>query len=149
MGGRVAVAATALRTMQLQRVMERLVQRGVLQIAAFTPTDAAHVVGLQNTYDASAARKAATLFARRRDRLGKAIAAVGAGRFTSFRDLAIINRQITEATYATIDAIGDVLVTIIILSYQLELNPWDCLESAYNEIKERKGQTIDGVFIKE
>lgn len=50
---------------------------------------------------------------------------------------------------ATIDAIGDVLVTIIILSYQLELNPWDCLESAYNEIKERKGQTIDGVFIKE
>ena len=74
MGGRVAVAATALRTMQLQRVMERLVQRGVLQIASFTPTDAAHVVGLQHTYDASAARKAANLFARRRDRLGKAIA---------------------------------------------------------------------------
>jgi len=74
MGGRVAVAAAALHTLQLQRVMERLVQRGVLQIAAFTPTDAAHVLGLQHTYDASAARKAATLFARRRDRLGKAIA---------------------------------------------------------------------------
>jgi NTP pyrophosphatase (non-canonical NTP hydrolase) len=26
----------------------------------------------------------------------------------------------------TIDAIGDVLVTIIILSAQLELNPWEC-----------------------
>jgi N-methylhydantoinase A/oxoprolinase/acetone carboxylase beta subunit len=31
-------------------------------------------LGLQHTYDASAAHKAATLFARRRDRLGKAIA---------------------------------------------------------------------------
>jgi NTP pyrophosphatase (non-canonical NTP hydrolase) len=50
---------------------------------------------------------------------------------------------------ATIDAIGDVLVTIIILSYQLELNPWECLETAYDEIKNRKGKTIDGVFIKE
>jgi NTP pyrophosphatase (non-canonical NTP hydrolase) len=49
----------------------------------------------------------------------------------------------------TIDAIGDVLVTIIILSYQLELNPWECLESAYNEIANRKGQTVNGVFIKE
>lgn len=49
----------------------------------------------------------------------------------------------------TIDAIGDVLVTIIILSAQLELNPWECLESAYGEIANRKGQTINGVFIKE
>ena len=74
MGGRVAVAATALATLQQRRVMERLVQRGVLQIAAFTPTDASHVLGIQNTYDADAAVKAAELFARHRDRLGKAIA---------------------------------------------------------------------------
>ena len=78
MGGRVAVAAKALSTMQLRRVMERLVQRGVLQLAAFTPTDAAHVIGLQSTYDADAAGKAAELFARNRDRLGKALAADGA-----------------------------------------------------------------------
>jgi N-methylhydantoinase A/oxoprolinase/acetone carboxylase beta subunit len=74
MGGRVAVAANALRTMQAKRVMERLVQRGVLQVAAFTPTDASHVLGIQSTYDSSAARKAAELFARQRDRMGKAIA---------------------------------------------------------------------------
>ena len=49
----------------------------------------------------------------------------------------------------TIDAIGDVLVTLIILSAQLELNPWDCLETAYNEIKGRKGKLVNGVFIKE
>ncbi|MDO8363816.1 MAG: hydantoinase/oxoprolinase family protein [Actinomycetota bacterium] len=77
MGGRVAVASTALATMQLRRVMERLVQRGVLQVAAFSPTDAAHVLGLQATYDDAAAAKAAELFARRRDRLGKAIAVDG------------------------------------------------------------------------
>jgi N-methylhydantoinase A/oxoprolinase/acetone carboxylase beta subunit len=74
MGGRVAVASTALNTLQLRRVMERLVQRGVLQIAAFTPTDASHVLGIQATYDVAAARKAAELFARNRDRMGKAIA---------------------------------------------------------------------------
>ena len=74
MGGRVAVAATALRSRQHHRVMERLASRGVLQLAAYTPTDAAHVLGLQQTYDTDAARKAAALFARKRDRLGKYIA---------------------------------------------------------------------------
>lgn len=54
-----------------------------------------------------------------------------------------------ENEEATIDAIGDVLVTIIILSAQLELSPWECLESAYEEIRNRKGKTVDGVFIKE
>ena len=78
MGGRVAVAASALATLQHRRAMERLVQRGLLQIAAFTPTDAAHVLGIQSTYDTDAARKAADLFARARDRMGKAIAADGA-----------------------------------------------------------------------
>ena len=67
-------SSKVLSTLQLRRVMERLVQRGVLQIAAFTPTDASHVLGLQHTYDTEAARKAATLFARGRDRQGKAIA---------------------------------------------------------------------------
>ena len=75
MGGRVAVASSVLATLQLRRVMDRLVQRGVLQIAAFTPTDASHVLGIQRTYDVGAARKAATLFARNRDRMGRAIAA--------------------------------------------------------------------------
>lgn len=74
MGGRVCAASPALATLQLRRVMERLVQRGVLQLAAFTPTDAAHVLGMQNTYDVAAAGKAAQLFARNRDRLGRAIA---------------------------------------------------------------------------
>ena len=49
----------------------------------------------------------------------------------------------------TIDAIGDSFVTLIILSAQLGLNPKDCLLSAYTEIHDRKGKTVDGTFIKD
>ena len=48
-----------------------------------------------------------------------------------------------------IDGIGDVLVTLIILENQLGYDIEDCLEVAYNEIKNRKGETINGTFIKE
>lgn len=46
------------------------------------------------------------------------------------------------------DGIGDSFVTLIILSYQLGLHPKECLESAWNEIKDRTGNTENGVFIK-
>jgi NTP pyrophosphatase (non-canonical NTP hydrolase) len=47
-----------------------------------------------------------------------------------------------------IDAIGDIQVVLIILSEQLGINYKEALESAYNVIKERKGKTINGIFIK-
>ena len=47
------------------------------------------------------------------------------------------------------DEMGDIFVTLIILCMQLQLDPVNCLESAYNKIKDRKGKTIDGQFIKE
>lgn|SRR5699024_6449700 len=47
------------------------------------------------------------------------------------------------------DGIGDVVVTLIILAQQNNMSLQDCLEQAYNEIKDRKGKTINGVFIKE
>lgn len=48
-----------------------------------------------------------------------------------------------------VDAVGDSFVTLIILSAQLGLDPAECLSFAYDQISERKGQTVDGVFIKE
>lgn len=48
-----------------------------------------------------------------------------------------------------IDAIGDIRVVLIILSEQCQLNDDDCLESAYNVIKNRTGKTVDGTFIKD
>lgn len=47
------------------------------------------------------------------------------------------------------DSFGDVLVTLIILAKQLDYDLVECLETAYNEIKDRTGKTIDGTFIKE
>lgn len=44
---------------------------------------------------------------------------------------------------------GDVLVTLVILAKQLELDWEECLSMAYEKIKDRKGKTIDGVFVKE
>ena len=47
------------------------------------------------------------------------------------------------------DGFGDVMVTMIIAAKQLNLNITDCLDSAYFEIKDRKGKMINGFFVKE
>ena len=47
------------------------------------------------------------------------------------------------------DGIGDVLVVLIGLSMQLGISVEECLNIAYDEIKDRKGKLIDGVFVKE
>lgn len=44
---------------------------------------------------------------------------------------------------------GDVIVTLIILSNQLNIDFVECLEMAYDKISRRKGKTIDGTFVKE
>jgi len=47
-----------------------------------------------------------------------------------------------------IDGIGDAFVTLIILSKQLGLHPTECLQAAWDEIKDRTGKTENGIFIK-
>jgi NTP pyrophosphatase (non-canonical NTP hydrolase) len=46
------------------------------------------------------------------------------------------------------DALGDILVTLIIQASMQNLELEDCLESAYNIIKNRKGKMINGQFMK-
>jgi len=46
------------------------------------------------------------------------------------------------------DALGDILVTLIIQASMQNLELEDCLESAYNIIKDRKGKMINGQFMK-
>ncbi len=46
------------------------------------------------------------------------------------------------------DGIGDSFVTLIILAKQLGLEPAECLEAAWNEIKDRTGKTVGGIFVK-
>lgn len=48
------------------------------------------------------------------------------------------------------DAIGDVLVTLLVGCATAGIDPLDCLQLAYDEIKDRKGTLrADGVFVKE
>lgn len=47
------------------------------------------------------------------------------------------------------DSIGDSLVTIIILAGIVGQDPRGCLLEAYNIIKDRKGKTSNGTFVKE
>lgn len=47
------------------------------------------------------------------------------------------------------DGIGDTVVTLIILAQQQGWTLKECLQYAYDEIKNRKGKTINGTFIKE
>lgn len=47
------------------------------------------------------------------------------------------------------DGIGDAVVTLIILAQQHDFTLHECLQTAYDEIKDRKGKTINGSFIKE
>lgn len=47
------------------------------------------------------------------------------------------------------DAIGDTLVTVIILADILNIDPIAALQEAYDVIKNRKGETKNGTFVRE
>lgn len=47
------------------------------------------------------------------------------------------------------DGIGDSIVTLVMLAEIYGMSIEDCLETAYNEIKGRKGKMVNGSFIKE
>ena len=47
------------------------------------------------------------------------------------------------------DSIGDMYVVMVILSMQLDVSVEECVSYAYDEIKDRRGKMVDGVFIKE
>jgi NTP pyrophosphatase (non-canonical NTP hydrolase) len=48
-----------------------------------------------------------------------------------------------------IDAIGDVMVTLIMQAVLWDTNLNECLHKAYEQIKERQGRMVDGVFVKD
>jgi NTP pyrophosphatase (non-canonical NTP hydrolase) len=59
---------------------------------------------------------------------------------------AVAKRDIKEAE----DAIGDVLVTLVMTAALLDLDVVECFAHAYDQIKDRKGYLNEnGVFVKE
>lgn len=62
-------------------------------------------------------------------------------------------QELYEALYEgdrleTIDAIGDIQVVLGVICSQLHLDIDHCRECAWEEIKDRKGKMINGVFVK-
>lgn len=49
----------------------------------------------------------------------------------------------------TVDAIGDIVVTLIIQCEMQGLDLLECLSEAYNQIANRTGKMVDGVFVKD
>ncbi len=64
-------------------------------------------------------------------------------------DRAISKEEYEEGKKLFIDAMGDTFTTLEILSNQLGFNSDECRTFAWNEIKDRKGKTIGGTFVKE
>jgi len=48
-----------------------------------------------------------------------------------------------------IDDIGDIIVVLVNIAERNGLALDECLEHAYNDIKDRKGRMVDGIFVKE
>lgn len=48
-----------------------------------------------------------------------------------------------------IDDIGDIIVVLINIAHRSNLTLEQCMEHAYNDIKDRKGTMVDGLFVKE
>ena len=78
-------------------------------------------------------------------------------RLTGLAQLAKVTEELGELSAGinkndedkTKDSLGDIMVTLIILAQDLNFDLLDCLNKAYNVIKDRKGKVIDGSYIKE
>jgi hypothetical protein len=47
------------------------------------------------------------------------------------------------------DDIGDIMVVLINIMERNNYSLTDCLETAWDDIKDRKGRMVDGIFVKE
>lgn len=65
------------------------------------------------------------------------------------RDVFLRPHDFENPEWSLKDAIGDSIVTLIVLCLQLGYDVEECLTIAYNDIKDRKGVMIDDNFVKE
>ncbi|MCE2281763.1 helix-turn-helix domain-containing protein [Streptococcus thermophilus] len=64
------------------------------------------------------------------------------------RDVFLKPNDFDDPEMALKDAIGDSIVTLVVLCLQLGYDVEECLKIAYNNIKDRQGIMIDGNFVK-
>ena len=103
LGDTVLPVGDLLRTRMESGALTRLVDRGIVQVSGVTPSDASHVLGRLNSWDAQAARKALELVARKRvgsgDRLAEGpdeLAQMIVDQLTEQTSLALLETAFTE-----------------------------------------------------
>lgn len=64
------------------------------------------------------------------------------------RDVFLRPSDFDDPEWSLKDAIGDSIVTLVVLCLQLGYDVEECLKIAYNNIKDRKGIMIDDNFVK-
>lgn len=77
LGDQILPLTKVLRTRMEVGTLNRLVDRGLVQVSGVTPSDASHVLGRVASWDTEAAEKALTLFARKRLGHGEVVAPDG------------------------------------------------------------------------
>lgn len=92
-----------LKTRMESQALQRLVRRGLVQIAGVTPSDASHVLGRLEAWDGEAAQKAMALLARKRTGSGNTLARTPEGmaqmivdRLTHQTSLALLETAFAE-----------------------------------------------------
>lgn len=57
--------------------------------------------------------------------------------------------KIVPNRFEVIDAIGDMMVVLTIIAFMNHTNLLNCYETAWDQIKDRKGKIVNGIFVKE
>ncbi len=99
LGDEVRPVSAVLRTRVESGALGRLIDRGLVQVSGVTPSDAAHVLGLLDTWDSDAARLALRSLARRRS---------GNGEVLALDPEAMAKNIIDQLTRQTMDALLEV-----------------------------------------
>lgn len=63
-----------------------------------------------------------------------------------------VAHELTRGKYNTTemkDSLGDVFVTLVGMTHHLDLDLSECINMAYQEIKDRTGKVVDGSFVKD
>tara|TARA_R110000822_G_scaffold80320_3_gene191458 strand:+ start:20120 stop:20446 length:327 start_codon:yes stop_codon:yes gene_type:complete len=61
----------------------------------------------------------------------------------------LLDAILAEDKVEAVDAIGDILVTLIMQARLWNTNLYECLDEAYEVISKRTGRMVDGIFVKD
>lgn len=115
----------------LSRALDRLVARGLVAVSGFTPSDASHVLGLQQTWDVEAARLGAECWVRHLGGVGRRDRPVDAEHFaravvesmTAQSGVALLRTALAEQGLPDLDSGGELGRALVTRSVSGDSDP--------------------------